>query len=203
MARGKTLMTMNDWDNSLDEFLQFRRREILEGKVKVSREQMERKVLQEYAKYNTRRLKTPSEDEVIYREIKLKRDEDNVWQVVSDSFENHDSLLDDIVILLSEFMKDKEYHKSTPTELADEFSKNRDNNISPKTLTKKILQNTVELEKRCISAVIRKSNGKRLIEIYRQPINGIIERKRIKKQINITLFLRNSNWTPPIDFSAG
>ncbi|OZV13041.1 hypothetical protein CIW83_05725 [Tissierella sp. P1] len=27
-------MTMNDWDNSLDEFLQFRRREILEGKGK-------------------------------------------------------------------------------------------------------------------------------------------------------------------------
>ena len=58
-------MTMNDWDNFLDEFLQFRRREIFEGKGKVSREQMERKALQEYAKYNTRRLKTPSEDEVI------------------------------------------------------------------------------------------------------------------------------------------
>lgn len=101
------------------------------------------------------------------REIKLKRDEDNVWQVVSDSFENHDVLLDDIVILLSDFMKDKEYHKSTPTELAEELSKNRDDNISPKTLSKRILQNTIELEERSISAVIRKSNGKRLIEIFR------------------------------------
>ena len=65
MARGKTPMTMQDWDNSLNEFLQFRRRETLEGKGKVSREEMERKVLQEYAIYNTRRLKTPPEDEII------------------------------------------------------------------------------------------------------------------------------------------
>ena len=60
MARGKTPMTMRDWDNSLNEFLQFRRREILEGKGKVSREDMERKVLQEYAIFNTRRLNTQS-----------------------------------------------------------------------------------------------------------------------------------------------
>lgn len=65
MARGKTPMTMKDWDNSLNEFLQFRRREILEGKGKVSREDMERKVLQEYVAYNTRRLNTPLEDEII------------------------------------------------------------------------------------------------------------------------------------------
>lgn len=65
MARGKTPMTMKDWDNSLNEFLQFRRREILEGKGKVSRGDMERKVLQEYAAYNTRRLNTPPVDEMI------------------------------------------------------------------------------------------------------------------------------------------
>lgn len=105
--------------------------------------------------------------DIDYREIKLERDEDNIWQVVTDSFINKDVILDDIVILLSDFMKDKEYHKSTPTELANELSKNRDDNISPKTLTKMILQNMSELEERCISAVIRKSNGKRLIEIFR------------------------------------
>ncbi len=64
--------------------------------------------------------------DIDYREIKLKRDEDNIWQVISDSFVNKDLLLDDIVILLSDFMKNKEYHKSTPTELAEELSKNRD-----------------------------------------------------------------------------
>lgn len=64
----------------------------------------------------------------------------------------------------------KEYHKSTPTELAEELSKNRDEKISPKTLSKKILQNTIELEERSISVVIRKSNGKRLIEIFRNRV---------------------------------
>ena len=105
--------------------------------------------------------------DIDYREIKLERGEDMIWQVVTDSFVNKDVLLDDIVLLLSDFMKDKEYHKSTPTELAEELSKNRDDNISPKTLSKKILQNTIELEERSISVVIRKSNGKRLIEIFK------------------------------------
>lgn len=55
MARDKTPMTMNDWDNSRNEFLKFRRRKILEGKGKMSREEMERKVLKEYTIGNTRR----------------------------------------------------------------------------------------------------------------------------------------------------
>lgn len=58
-------MTMKDWDNSLDEFLQFRAREILENKGKISREQMERKVLQVYAIYNTRKLNTSLDDKVL------------------------------------------------------------------------------------------------------------------------------------------
>lgn len=65
MARGRTPMTMEDWDNSLNEFLKFRRREILEGKGSVSHEQMERKVLQEYTIYNTRRLNMPSDTDII------------------------------------------------------------------------------------------------------------------------------------------
>lgn len=40
-------------------------RDILEGKGKISSEQIERKVLQEYAIYNTRRLNTPLDDEII------------------------------------------------------------------------------------------------------------------------------------------
>lgn len=59
MARGKTPMTMQNWNESLNEFLKFRRREILQGPGSVSHEQMERKVLQEYAFYHARRLKMP------------------------------------------------------------------------------------------------------------------------------------------------
>ena len=62
MARGKNPMTMQDWSGTLNDFLQFRRREILQGSGTISREQMERKVLQEYAEYNARRLKLPELD---------------------------------------------------------------------------------------------------------------------------------------------
>lgn len=61
--------------------------------------------------------------DIDYREIKLERDENNLWQLITDSFVNKDILLDDVVLLLSDFMEDKDYHKSTPTELAEELSK--------------------------------------------------------------------------------
>lgn len=61
MARQKIPMYMKDWVASLDEFLTFRKREILQGHGKVSNADMERHVLAEYAKFNTRRLKSPDE----------------------------------------------------------------------------------------------------------------------------------------------
>ena len=58
---------MKNWMESLDEFLTFRKRNILQGSGKISNIDMERRALAEYAKFNTRRLKAPmetSEDEV-------------------------------------------------------------------------------------------------------------------------------------------
>ncbi|MCL1820892.1 MAG: virulence RhuM family protein [Oscillospiraceae bacterium] len=58
---------MKDWVVSLNEFLTFRKRNILHGSGKVSNADMERRALAEYVKFNTRRLKTPtemSEDEI-------------------------------------------------------------------------------------------------------------------------------------------
>jgi len=61
MARHKIPMYMRDWVATLDEFLTFRRRNILHGSGKISNADMERRALAEYAKYNTRRLKAPME----------------------------------------------------------------------------------------------------------------------------------------------
>ena len=74
MARGKTPMTMQGRNGTLNEFLQFRRREILQGSGMVSREQMERKVLQEYAEYNARRLKLPELNDAEILELPEKSD---------------------------------------------------------------------------------------------------------------------------------
>ena len=52
---------MSDWVASLNEFLTFRRRNILQGSGKVSNADMERLVLAEYAKFHTRRLKAPEQ----------------------------------------------------------------------------------------------------------------------------------------------
>ena len=63
MARQKTPMYMSDWVSSLNEFLTFRRRNILQGSGKISHADMERRVLEEYAKFHTRRLKSPEKAE--------------------------------------------------------------------------------------------------------------------------------------------
>lgn len=57
MARQRTPMYMKDWEVSLNEFLTFRRRRILDNKGKVSSDDMERIALAEYARFNARRLK--------------------------------------------------------------------------------------------------------------------------------------------------
>lgn len=61
MARQRTPMYMKDWTASLNEFLTFRRRNILQGSGKVSHAEMERRALAEYVKFNTRRLKSPGQ----------------------------------------------------------------------------------------------------------------------------------------------
>jgi hypothetical protein len=61
MARQKTPMYMNDWVASLNEFLTFRRRNILQGHGKVTSTKMEQLALAEYAKFHTRRLKEPEQ----------------------------------------------------------------------------------------------------------------------------------------------
>jgi len=63
MARQRIPMYMKDWVASLDEFLTFRKRNILQGSGKVSNAEMERRALAEYAKYNMRRLKTPEPED--------------------------------------------------------------------------------------------------------------------------------------------
>jgi hypothetical protein len=59
MARQKTPMYMKDWAATLNEFLTFRRRNLLQDNGKMSNAVMEQHAIAEYAKFNTRRLKMP------------------------------------------------------------------------------------------------------------------------------------------------
>jgi len=103
--------------------------------------------------------------DIEYREICLKRNEENIWEAVSDSFQNKDVLLQDIVLLISDFMKDKDSYNGSPTELSTLLSVQSGDQISSRLLSKHIRLNLEELRKLFIYADFKKSNGKRIISL--------------------------------------
>ena len=105
--------------------------------------------------------------DIEYRELELRRSEENVWELVSDSRTQPELLGDRIVYLLSELMRDRTEFIGTPTELSEQIDPVDVERISPKKVSRQILQNLDALRKIGISAVVRRSNGKRLIELRR------------------------------------
>ena len=105
--------------------------------------------------------------DIEYRELELERSGDNVWQLVSDSRTQPELLGDRIVYLLSELMRDRTEFIGTPTELSERIDPVGVERMSPKKVSRQILQNLDALRKIGISAVVRRSNGRRLIELHR------------------------------------
>ena len=105
--------------------------------------------------------------DIEYRELELRRSEENVWELVSDSRTQPELLGDRIIYLLSELMRDRTEFIGTPTELSERIDPVGVERMSPKKVSRQILQNLDALRKIGISAVVRRSNGKRLIELRR------------------------------------
>ena len=105
--------------------------------------------------------------DIEYRELELRRSEENVWELVSDSREEPVLREDRIVVLLSAFMSTRTIFIGTPTELSEQIDSVGVERISPKKVSRQILQNLDALRKIGISSVVRRSNGKRLIELRR------------------------------------
>lgn len=105
--------------------------------------------------------------DIEYREIVLERNEDNVWEMVSDSREQPELLGDAIISLLSEFMKSCAHFIGTPTELTDTLCSLSGKKISPKKISQRIIQNRDAFMDAGITFDIRRSNCKRLIELHR------------------------------------
>lgn len=103
--------------------------------------------------------------DIEYRELTLERNAENVWELVSDSRTQPELLGGRIVILLSELMRDRAEFIGTPTELAERIDPVGTEGITPKKVSHLILQSVAALSKIGISAVVRRSNGKRLIEL--------------------------------------
>ena len=105
--------------------------------------------------------------DIEYRELTLERNAENVWELVSDSRTQPELLGGRIVILLSELMRDYDEFIGTPTELAERIDPVGTEGITPKKVSRLILQSVDTLREIGISAVVRRSNGKRLIELCR------------------------------------
>ena len=105
--------------------------------------------------------------DIEYRELTLKRNGENVWELVSDSRTQPELLGGQIAILLSELMRDRAEFIGTPTELSAQIDPAGSEGITPKKVSRLILQSVAALSKIGISAVVRRSNGKRLVELRR------------------------------------
>ena len=105
--------------------------------------------------------------DIEYRELVLERNKDNVWEMISDSRTQPEVMGDRIIYLASELMRDRTEYIGTPTELSGIIDPDRTEGISPKKVSSLILQNLDALSRIGISGMVRRSNGKRLIELRR------------------------------------
>ena len=105
--------------------------------------------------------------DIEYREISLERNEDNLWAVTADSYQQPELLGGRLTALLSAILKDSLEFIGTPTELAKRIDPDGTEGVTSKTVSRKILQSVDTLRELGITAIIRRSNGKRLIELRR------------------------------------
>ena len=97
---------------------------------------------------------------------------DNVWEVAADSYQCPELLGDRIIFLISELLRDCSGFIGTPTELAQRMDPDGVEGITPKNVSRKILQSVAALGEIGITAAVRRNNGKRLIELHRADSAG-------------------------------
>ena len=106
--------------------------------------------------------------DIPYRELALEFDgEDHVWKLLSDDCEQTEQPTERILFFLSELLRDRAEFIGTPTELSAQIDPVGSEGITPKKVSHLIPQSVAALSKIGISAVVRRSNGKRLIELRR------------------------------------
>ena len=105
--------------------------------------------------------------DIEYRELELRRNADNVWEVTADSYHQPELLGGKVVVLLSALLRNRSQFIGTPTELTQHIDPDGTEGITSKNVSRKILQSVEALSSTGITATIRRSNGKRLIDLRR------------------------------------
>ena len=103
--------------------------------------------------------------DIEYRELELARNSDNVWELKRDSRTLPKG--GRLVLLLSELMKNRVEFIGTPTELTDLIDPVGAEQISPRKISREVSKSLSALREIGIEATVRRSNGKRLIELRR------------------------------------
>ena len=102
--------------------------------------------------------------DIEYREIELERNEDNVWQLICDSKVTPGG---SIPAAISVFMSNRTKYIGTPTEFAEEIDPDGTLGITPKKAARLISESLATLRQIGVTACLRRSNGKRIIELHR------------------------------------
>ena len=106
--------------------------------------------------------------DIPYRELALEFDgEDHVWKLLSDDCEQTEQPTERILFFLSELLRRQPEISSPARALLEKIDPAGSEGITPKKVSRLILQSVAALSKIGISAVVRRSNGKRLIELRR------------------------------------
>mgnify|MGYP001393369128 FL=1 len=106
--------------------------------------------------------------DIPYRELVLEFDgEDHVWKLLSDDCEQTEQPTERILFFLSELLRRQPEISSPARALLEKIDPAGSEGITPKKASRLILQSVAALSKIGISAVVRRSNGKRLIELRR------------------------------------
>ena len=106
--------------------------------------------------------------DIPYRELVLEFDgEDHVWKLLSDDCEQTEQPTERILFFLSELLRRQPEISSPARALLEKIDPAGSDGITPKKVSRLILQSVAALSKIGISAVVRRSNGKRLIELRR------------------------------------
>lgn len=108
--------------------------------------------------------------DIPYRELDLRRNEENVWELVNDSLAQPKG--GKLICLLSAFMGTRQEFIGTPTELVGLIDPDGMEQISPRTISREVTNSLAALRKNGIAASIRRSNGRRLITLHRAESAG-------------------------------
>lgn len=100
-----------------------------------------------------------------YRELAIKRDDDNIRNLVSDSRGPSTLPEEQVVSHIVKLMESRTNYIGTPTELCMQIDPAGLGQITPKKVKRQLLQNVENLRTHGIFFTIRRSNGKRLIDL--------------------------------------